>query len=178
MTNVNTSASTASDASTTSADAASNAAPGTVEKKVEAFYSKANATRKASVWVTVKTKPGSPDFDGTIEGVRVAGYLKKGPKAGFISFIDSKIGKGADGHYTQVATANVVVNPFGIPNLVVKAAGKEDLWIECSLRLNQSVLIEAGLNLEILAAKKAAAAAKKAASAAAAATTATAPAAA
>lgn len=137
-----------------------------VAKRIQAFYSQKDSKGPVvSLWLSEKTQAKSPDFDGTIDGQRVAGYLQKGPKAGFVSFLDSKTGKGADGNYTQVATANVVVNRFGIPNLVIKSAGKDDLWVECSLKLSQDTLIAAGLNLEILAAKKAEAATAKAAAA-------------
>lgn len=145
---------------------AASAAPGAApaEKKVQAFYSKATDKNPISIWVTTKTKAGSPDFDGTIGEKRVAGYIHKGPKAGFISFIDSKAGKGADGNFSQIATANVVVNAAGIPKLAIKMVGqKEAIWAECSLKVSQDMLVSAGLDVNIQATKKAEAAAKKAA---------------
>lgn len=151
------------------------------EKKVQAFYTKApkaaatpagsNAPATAaapvvSLWVTTKTQAKSPDFDGVIGDRRVAGYLHKGPKAGFISFIDSKTGKGADGKFIQVATANVVVNVAGIPKLAIKMVGqKNTIWAECSLKVSQDTLVAAGLDLAIQSSKKEQLAAKKVAGA-------------
>jgi len=147
----------------TNTPASTNTAEG--EKAVQAFYTQKDSTgTPVSIWVTKKTKDGSPDFDGSIGEQRVAGYVHKGANGGFVSFIDSKAGKDEQGHYTQVGTGNIVVNAAGIPKLAIKLAGKEEsVWAECSLKLSQDQLVSMGLNLEIQAAKKAEHAAKKAA---------------
>lgn len=139
-----------------------------IAKRIQAFYIGKDDVKAppVSLWVIDKTKPGSPDFDGTINSRRVAGYLHQGPKRGFISFIDSKAGKDAAGHYIQVATGNVVVNSAGIPKLVITLADKtqpiHEIWAEVSLKLSVELQVAAGLNLKKQAANKAAHLAKKA----------------
>ncbi len=141
------------------------AAAESTEKAVQAFYTEKDAKGTAvSLWVTKKTKEGSPDFDGTIGDKRVAGYIHQGPRAGFISFIDSKAGKDDNGHYIQVGTANVVINAAGIPKLAITLVGQKDhtVWAEVSLKAPQDMLVAAGLDLEAQAKKKAEVAEKKA----------------
>lgn len=138
-------------------------------KAVQMFYTRTDSKGvPVSLWLTVKTKDNSPDLDGTIGDRRVAGYIQHGSKGSFLSLIDSKLGKGENGRYTQVGRANLVLNAAGIPKLAISLEGVEGtVWAETSLRANQNVLVSMGLNLEAQATKKAEAAARRAETAAA-----------
>ena len=127
---------------------------------------------KVAIWAVVKTaesKEGTPDFEGTIGETRVAGYVKTGPKASFISFIDSKAGKNAEGNYTQVGTANVFAGTRGYPSLSISMVGQPkgengyhpQAFADCSTDLSQDFLVSLGLDLDKLAANKASFAASK-----------------
>lgn len=157
-------AASAPEASTPAA-APESAAPAAKAPAIQMFYTQPDSKgTPVSLWLTVKTKDGSPDLDGTIGDRRVAGYIQRGAKGAFVSFIDSKAGKGADGHYTQVGRANLVLNAAGIPKLAINLEGVEaTVWAETSLRAKQDVLVSMGLNLELQAQKKAEAADRRAA---------------
>lgn len=132
---------------------------------VQMFYTRPeSAGVPVSLWLTKKTKEGSPDLDGTIGARRVAAYIQHGAKGSFLSLIDSKAGKGENGKYTQVGRANLVLNAAGIPKLAISLEGVEaTVWAETSLRADQRILVDMGLNLELQAQKKAEAADRRAA---------------
>lgn len=129
------------------------------------FFTRLGATGMAvALWASTSTAEGAPQVEGKLGDVRVAGYVHQGPKGNFVSFIDSAKGKGEDGNYTQVATANVTPNLAGIPVLAIRLTGQtESVWADVSLGATQDLLVSAGLNLELQAQKKAEAAARRAA---------------
>ena len=124
---------------------------------------------KVAIWAVAKTaesKPGTPDYEGEIGEHRVAGYSRTGLKGDFISFIDSKAGKNAEGNYTQVGTANVFANPRGYPTLSISMVclpkGEDGFhpsaYADCSKDLSQDLLVSLGLDLAKQEANRAAAA--------------------
>lgn len=150
---------------TSAANTATNTAVVTKGARPIFYTRKDHKGAAVTLYLGTKTADRAPAIEGTIGGVRVAGFLQKGTLRGFVSFVDSAKGKGENGHYTQVATGSVVVLPTGVPALVIKAEGAEPNWVEVSLDATQDLLVAAGLDLDKLAAKKAEMALAKAAKA-------------
>lgn len=126
-------------------------------ENIEIFYTpKDSQGIKVSLWITHKTKPGSPDIDGKVGDLRVAAYIRNGPKGPFLSFIDSTKPKDANGHYTQFGIGNIVVVKGGRAKLAIKKSDDgETVWAETSRKAPQDLLVAMGLNLEIQAQKTA-----------------------
>ena len=133
-----------------------------VEKKIEAFYAKPAADSNGptvSIWINTVTTKGAPDFDGTINGQRVAMRIRNAEKGPFIAITKSLTAAeiGADGYKEQqIGTANIIVNDRAIPVLAIHMDDNKDktIWANTSLKAPQDLLVKAGLNLEILGQKK------------------------
>lgn len=135
-------------------------------KGVEAFYLKGQTA--VSLWVNQVETKGAPDFDGKIGEQRVALRIRNGGKGKFIAITRplKPAEVGADGYKErQIGSANLIVNDRGIPVLAIKLDDQKGktIWANVSLKAPQDLMVQAGLDLTILAEKKAAHALRKAA---------------
>lgn len=136
-------------------------------KAVEAFYMRAGERgTPVSLWINRVTTKGAPDFDGTIGEQRVALRIRSGANGSFLavtrSLKQSEVKE--DGFKeAQIGTANVIVNDRGIPVLAIKLDSNpgKTVWATASLKAPQDLLVQCGLDLEILKQKKAEYAAHK-----------------
>lgn len=143
------------------AEPTKDTAPKAKEKAVEYFY--ANKKEGANgpfvqLWKVGTTTKGAPAVEGKIGNRRVSGFVRKGPKAPFVSFVNPK--KGEDGKNEQLFTGNVVVNDRGAIKLAIKPAGGKDVvaWASVSPKVPNELLDTMGLDRDILATKRAEAA--------------------
>lgn len=126
-------------------------------ENIEIFYTgKDYRGTKVSLWITHKTKDGSPDIDGKVGDLRVAAYIRNGSRGPFLSFIDSTKPKDANGHYTQFGMGNIVIVAGGRAKLTIKKPDGEVVWAEVSRKAPQELLVAMGLDLERQAQKTAA----------------------
>lgn len=101
--------------------------------------------------INKNTKAGAPKFVGTVGETKVGGYIRNGSKGSFIALVGDR---DKEGKYPQLGAGNVIVNRNGKVRLSVKMTGSEEtLWAGISENMTQDMLVECGLNLEILAAK-------------------------
>lgn len=170
--NTNTTATTVVE---TNGAAVNTSAPVSAPKKVEAFYLKPaageTATPSGSLWINTVTTKGAPDYDGTINGQRVALRARKAEKGTFLSITRSLAENEIkeDGYKEeQIGTANIVINDRGFPILGIKLNSNpgKTIWFSVSKNVPHDMLVESGMNETILAEKKAAYELAKAAKAA------------
>lgn len=137
-------------------------------KTFVAFFTKPEAEGpKVELFKNMSDKPRAPLFDGKIDGVKVAAFLRKGPKGNFLGLagdVDEKTGLSAD-----LGAANVGTRANGIPVLVIelkKADGtKQTVFASISKKVDNEMLANLGMNVEKQAEKRATSAATAAAKA-------------
>jgi hypothetical protein len=122
-------------------------------KPVEAFYTgKNDSGPKVSIAINANTKTGAPKFVGTVGDQTVGGYIRKGAKGPFIAFVGNR---DAQGQYPQLGAGNIVVNRNANVRLSLKMKGSDEtIWVNVAEGVSEDLLVECGLNLEILKAKK------------------------
>jgi hypothetical protein len=125
-------------------------------KPVEAFYTgKNDAGPKVSISINPNTKTGAPKFIGMVGEKKVGGYIRKGPTGAFIAFVGDR---DKQGQYPQLGAGNIVVNRNANVRLSLKMKDcEESIWVNVADGVDQDLLVECGLNLDILASKREAA---------------------
>lgn len=124
-------------------------------KLAEAFFTGSNDEGpKVLLSINKRSNEKAPHFTGTVGGVKVGGYIRPSAKGGWIALTGER---DADGKYPQLGACNIVVNKNGKIRMSLKMAGSTDTtWVNVSDNVPQEMLVECGLNLEILEAKRAA----------------------
>ena len=127
-------------------------------KLVEAFYTGSNdGGPKVSIAINKRSSDKAPHFTGTVGAVKVAGYIRKSANGGWIALTGER---DSEGKYPQLGAANIIVNRNGNIRMSLKMASIEQtIWVSISDNVPHEMLVECGLNLEILEAKRAAASA-------------------
>jgi hypothetical protein len=130
-------------------------------KPVEAFYTgKNDSGDKVSLSINPNTKSGAPKFIGTVGAAKVGGYIRKGSKGAFIALTGDR---DSEGKYPQLGSGNIVVNRNGNIRLSLRMTGSQDtIWANVAEGVPEDLLVECGLDLEILKSKREAAQAGKA----------------
>lgn len=159
MTTVNTSAASATPVA--AASAAMDKA-----KQLPVIYTRQGAKGIAvALWLSTITTPRAPKLIGRVGEVQVSGFVRQGPKGPFLDIVGAKQ---ADGTSAPVATANIVINEFGIPKVAMRMQGQsETVFAEVSLSMPKESLIEFGMNAQTQAKKLSDAATRRAEKAAA-----------
>ena len=131
-------------------------AKSTDKKPSSIFFTGRNDSGPAvAISLNASTSKGAPKFVGTVGEQKVAGYIRNGSKGPFIAFVGERQ---ADGNYPQLGFGNIIVNKNGNIRLTLRMTGAADvIWTIVDEKADQELLVECGLNLEILEAKRAAA---------------------
>lgn len=131
------------------------------QKLSEAFYTGSNdGGPKVSLFINEnRNSEKVPNFSGTIGDKKVGAYIRGSAKGPWIALTGER---DAEGKYEQVGSANIIVNKNAKIRMSLKLAGSADtIWVSISDKVSQEMLVECGLNLEILEAKRAEVAAAK-----------------
>lgn len=120
------------------------------------FYTGRNDPGPAvSIRINESTANGAPKFVGNIGDKKVGGYIRNGSKGPFIGFVGDRL---EDKTYPQVAFGNIVVNKNGKIRLTLRIDGVSDVvWCMVDDKADQDLLVQCGLDLEVLRIKREAA---------------------
>lgn len=129
--------------------------------QIQAFYTRSIDKGPAvKLFVNQVQTSGHPHFDGSIGGVRVVIWIRDKDGRKFLSIYGNV--KDEAGLLPSLGTARLVVTDRGIAKLAIRmyadrGKDQEVIWATASPKLNNSVLVSAGLDLKVLALRKQAA---------------------
>lgn len=129
---------------------------------VVAFYTRLMDKGDAvKLYVNSVTTRGRPDFDGFVGNQPVVVWIRRHQGKKFLSIYGRQ--KDDKGLLPSLGTAHLVVNNRGIPKIAIRMHAHQGnlrpvIWATASPTVDQRILVDAGLDLQVLAFRQQAAA--------------------
>ena len=130
------------------------------EKERPVFYLSKDSPQVAlgmslALWARKADSKGKHDYAGTYNGKRVAAYIQQSKKGKFLAFREINGERDEKNYPITIAFADIVVGGRGLPVLRVREANTEIiLWADCSRDIEQTVMMDLGLDIQKLIEKR------------------------